>query len=105
MKYFNQSLENLDTDYLDLYLIHAPWPWNEIGKDCSEGNIEVWKAFVDLYKMNKVRSIGVSNFFPSDIENIVNATGFVPHVNQIRFFISNTQEAITSYCQKNNILI
>ena len=55
--------------------------------------------------MKKVRSIGVSNFFPSDIDNIVNATGVVPHVNQIRFFISNTQEAITSYCQKNNILV
>lgn len=105
MNYFNESLKNLDTDYIDLYLIHAPWPWSEIGKDCREGNIEVWKAFVELYKMKKVRSIGVSNFFPSDIDNIVNATGVVPHVNQIRFFISNTQEAITSYCQKNNILV
>lgn len=105
MNYFNESLKNLDTDYIDLYLIHAPWPWSEIGKDCREGNIEVWKAFVELYKMKKVRSIGVSNFFPSDIDNIVNATGVVPHVNQIRFFISNTQEAITSYCQTNNILV
>lgn len=103
--YFNASLKNLNTSYIDLYLIHAPWPWKEVGKDCTEGNIAVWKAMIELYKAGKVRAIGVSNFHVKDIEAITQATGVLPMVNQIRYFIGNTQPTITDYCQKNNILI
>lgn len=102
---FLKSLKNLGLDYLDLYLIHAPWPWTEIGKDCREGNIEAWRALIDLYKEGKIRSIGVSNFHVDDLKNIIDATGVKPMVNQIRFFIGNTQEKITSYCQENDILV
>ena len=102
---FNQSLINLQTSYIDLYLIHAPWPWEEIGKDCSEGNIEVWKAMIKLYNEGKIRAIGVSNFSVADIKNLIDATGFKPMVNQIRYFIGNTQDAITNYCQENDILV
>ena len=105
MKHFNESLNNLNTDYLDLYLIHAPWPWSNVGQDCTAGNIEVWKAFIELYNAKKIRAIGVSNFHVKDIEALIEATGFKPMVNQIRFFIGNTQENITKYCQENNILI
>lgn len=105
MKHFNESLANLNTDYLDLYLIHAPWPWSNVGQDCKEGNIEVWKAFIELYNAKKIRAIGVSNFHVKDIEALIDATGFKPMVNQIRFFIGNTQENITKYCQDNGILI
>lgn len=103
--YFNRSLKNLNTDYIDLYLIHAPWPWEEVGKDCTEGNIEVWKAFVELYKQKKVRAIGVSNFHPEDIVPLIEATKVKPMVNQIRYFIGNTQEKVTTYCQENDILV
>ena len=99
------SLENLGTDYIDLYLIHAPWPWAEIGKDCTEGNIEAWKALVEAYNGGKCRAIGVSNFHEKDIRPLIEATGVVPSANQIRFFVGNTQEQITSYCQKNGILV
>lgn len=105
IRYFEESRKNLQTDYLDLYLIHAPWPWSNIGQDCREGNIEAWRAMITLYEQKKIRSIGVSNFQPSDIENIVKATGFVPHVNQIRFFVGNTQDSVTEYCKTNNILV
>ena len=105
IEYFNRSLEGLKTDYLDLYLIHAPWPWSDVGGDYTEGNIECWKALIDLYNQKKIRAIGVSNFHVKDIEAITNATGFKPMVNQIRFFIGNTQENITKYCQDNDILI
>lgn len=105
LEHFEGSLKRLGVDYIDLYLIHAPWPWSEQGKDCEKGNIEVWKAFIKLYNEGKVRSIGVSNFQPENIDNLIDATDFVPHVNQIRFFISNTQERITDYCQRRNILI
>ncbi len=105
IKYFNISLKNLGLDYIDLYLIHAPWPWQEVGKDCKEGNIEVWKAFIDLKKQGFVRSIGVSNFRENDLENIISATNVIPDVNQIRFFIGNTQESVVKYCKEHNILV
>lgn len=105
MAHFEASLKNLETDYLDLYLIHAPWPWSDVGSDYTEGNIAVWRAMIDLYREGRVRAIGVSNFHVKDIVAIVEATGFVPAVNQIRYFIGNTQDEITEYCQTNGILV
>ncbi len=104
-EYFAASNSALGLDYIDLYLIHAPWPWSDMGKDCTEGNIEAWRAMVELYNEGKVKSIGVSNFAVKDIEAIVAATGVKPMVNQIRYFIGNRQDEITDYCQKNDILI
>ena len=104
-EHFEASLKNLDTDYIDLYLIHAPWPWSDVGSDCTEGNIATWRAMIDIYKEGKVRAIGVSNFHVKDIKALIEATGFVPAVNQIRYFIGNTQDEITQYCQENGILV
>ena len=103
--HFEASLKNLDTDYIDLYLIHAPWPWSDVGSDCTEGNIEAWKAMIDLYNEGKIRAIGVSNFHVKDIKALVDATGFVPAVNQIRYFVGNTQNEIVDYCKANGILV
>ncbi|MCM1130304.1 MAG: aldo/keto reductase [Roseburia sp.] len=105
LEHFALSLKNLNTDYIDLYLIHAPWPWNDVGGDYTKGNIEVWKAIISLYQQKKIRSIGVSNFQIKDIEALIEATNVKPMVNQIRYFIGNTQESVTSYCQENQILI
>ena len=105
IEYFNQSLASLGLDYIDLYLIHAPWPWSNIGEDCTEGNIEAWRAMIDIQKSGKVRAIGVSNFAVKDIEAIVEATDVKPAANQIRYFIGNRQDEITDYCQANGILI
>ena len=104
-EYFEKSLKALGLDYLDLYLIHAPWPWSDVGSDCTEGNIAAWKAMIDLKKEGKIRSIGVSNFNGEQINSLIGATGVVPSVNQIRFFIGNTQEPIWEYCKDKNILI
>lgn len=105
VEHFEKSLQNLGTDYLDLYLIHAPWPWAEIGKVCTEGNIEAWRAMVELYNAGKIKSIGVSNFHPEDIKPLIEATGVKPAVNQIRYFIGNTQEKVSAYCEIEGILI
>lgn len=104
-KCFKESLDNLDCGYIDLYLIHAPWPWSNVGQDCHLGNIEVWKAIVELYNEKKIRAIGVSNFHPEDIKYLIDATNVVPQVNQIRFFVGNQQERIVDYCKENNILV
>ena len=103
--HFEESRAALGFDFIDLYLIHAPWPWSNIGEDCTEGNIEAWRAMIDIYNEGKVRAIGVSNFAVKDIEALIAATGVKPTVNQIRYFIGNRQDAITDYCQANGILI
>lgn len=105
LEYFEKSCQNLGVDYLDLYLIHAPWPWSDVGSDYTEGNIEAWKALIHLYNEGKVRSIGVSNFHVKDIKALIEATNFKPMVNQIRYFVGNRQDEITDYCQKNGILV
>ena len=102
---FEKTMKELDMDYLDLYLIHAPWPWNEIGKDCSSGNVEAFKAMEKLYREGKIRAIGVSNFSPSDLDNILKHCEIIPHVNQIAFFIGNNQEETHRYCNDKGILI
>lgn len=102
---FYESLSNLSLTYIDLYLIHAPWPWSEQGKDCSKENIESWRAMIDLYNKGLIKAIGVSNFNEKEILNLIDATNFKPHVNQIRYFVGNTQDSITKYCQENDILI
>ena len=104
-EHFEASLKNLGTDYIDLYLIHAPWPWSDVGSDHTNGNIAVWRAMIDLYNQGRVRAIGVSNFHVKDIQALIDATGFVPAVNQIRYFIGNTQNEITKYCQASGILV
>lgn len=102
---FNESLKNLETDYLDLYLIHAPWPWSDVGSDHTNGNVAVWRAMIEQYNVGKIRAIGVSNFHVKDIKALIDATGIVPAVNQIRFFIGNTQNEIYDYCRANGILV
>lgn len=104
-EYFYRSLENLGLDYIDLFLIHAPWPWQNQGADYTDGNIEVWKKMIELYEKGVVRAIGVSNFNQKDIEALVKATNFMPMVNQIRYFIGNTQDPISRFCKNNQILV
>lgn len=105
IKYFNKTLTNLELDYLDLYLIHAPWPWNEIGKDCREGNVLAWQAMIYLYNKGLIRAIGVSNFAVEDIEYLYSETKFYPHVNQIVFNIEKNQDEMLAYGKKHNIII
>jgi diketogulonate reductase-like aldo/keto reductase len=100
-----KSMKNLQVDYLDLYLIHAPWPWNEMGKDCSKGNVEVYKVLEKYYKLGKIRAIGVSNFSVNDIENIIKNCEIVPMVNQIGYFIGLDQSEIIEYCKNKEIFI
>lgn len=102
---FEDSYEKLGLDYFDLYLIHAPWPWHQAYEDFSKENVEVWKAMVKIYKTGKVKAIGVSNFEVTDLKVILDNTDTKPMVNQIKFHIGHTQEEVTQFCQKNDILV
>jgi diketogulonate reductase-like aldo/keto reductase len=102
---FERSTSALDLGVIDLYLIHAPWPWNDAGADHRAGNIEVWKVFEELYGDNKVRSIGVSNFEVADLESLTSSTEVTPHADQIRWFIGNTQPETTAWCTEHEVLV
>ncbi len=102
---FEKTMEALGIGYLDLYLIHAPWPWNEIGKDCSQGNVFAYKALEKIYKDGRVRAIGVSNFNTKDLDNILNHCDVIPHANQIGYFIGHHEKEVDDYCKAKNILV
>jgi 2,5-diketo-D-gluconate reductase A len=73
---FKASLERLELEHVDLYLIHWPVPSHDL-------YVETWQAFIELQAEGLVRAIGVSNFQPAHLERIVAETGVVPAINQV----------------------
>jgi 2,5-diketo-D-gluconate reductase A len=73
---FQGSLERLELDYLDLYLIHWPVP-------AHDRYVDTWRAFIELREEGLVRAIGVSNFQPDHLRRVVDETGETPEVNQV----------------------
>jgi 2,5-diketo-D-gluconate reductase A len=72
----HDSLERLELDFVDLYLIHWPIPR-------QDRYVETWRAFIDRQREGLIRSIGVSNFQPEHLARITEESGVVPSVNQI----------------------
>lgn len=103
-KAFEESLEKLKTDYLDLYLIHWPLP-NPDYEDWKALDLDTWKAMEELYQDGRVRAIGVSNFLPHHLENLLEHAKVSPAVDQIEFHPGYTQEMTVEYCQKRGILV
>ena len=88
---FEKSLNKLQLDYLDLYLIHQPY-----------GDVHgSWRAMIELYKAGKVKAIGVSNFHPDRIMDMIMFNEVVPAVNQVETHPFNqqieTQKFLTEY--------
>lgn len=104
-----KSLENLETPYIDLMLIHAPKPWEELfsgsEKTYYAENLAVWKAMEEAVESGKIRSIGVSNFEIGDLQNLIDHAEIKPAVNQIRVHIGHTPEEVISYCKANGIMV
>ena len=80
---FQASLDRLGLDYLDLYLIH--WPANEkqFGTDAAKINAETWRAMEELYEAGKIRAIGLSNFMPHHVAELLKTAKIKPMVDQI----------------------
>ena len=90
-----QSFDNLNTDYIDLFLIHAP---------CKE-SIEIYKVLEKFYKQGRIRAIGVSNFLQPHIEYLCEVCEVVPAVNQIEISPLNAQIQYTEWLQKRGIAV
>lgn len=95
LKAFETSLNKLQLEYLDLYLIHQPY-----------GDIfGSWKAMQELYEQGKVRAIGVSNFHPDRIADLIANSGFTPAINQIETHPFHQQVETQKFLIENNVQI
>lgn len=101
------SLRDLGLDHIDLMLIHSPQPWAEFkeGEHFFEGNLEAWRALEDAYKAGKLRAIGVSNFDPVDVDNLINNGSVKPMVNQVLAHVGNTPFNVIAHGKANDVLI
>ncbi|WEG14824.1 aldo/keto reductase [Pullulanibacillus sp. KACC 23026] len=93
---FDESLEKLGIDYLDLYLIH--WPVPAQGKF-----VDSWKALEKLYKDGRVRAIGVSNFKEHYLQQLIDQCEIVPMVNQVEYHPRFNQAELHDFCKKHQI--
>jgi L-glyceraldehyde reductase len=117
----DDTLAELELDYLDLYLIHWPVSFgpgadphsdlfpltadpNEVNISNSEPNTATWKA-VHALPRSKVRSVGVSNFTYANLKALVEATGLVPAVNQIERHPLLPSAQLVAYAKEKNIHI
>jgi diketogulonate reductase-like aldo/keto reductase len=101
---FEETMKKLDMDYIDLFLIHWPNPI-AFRNHWQEANAGTWKAFEELYNAGRIRSIGISNFHPHHIEDLMKTATVAPMVNQIRLCPGDTQDEVVDYCRSRNILL
>lgn len=103
-KSLEESLEKLGLDYVDLLLIH--WPANEKqfpGKS-DEINLDTWKAFIELYKEGKAKSIGVSNFYLHHLKNLINNSEITPMVDQVELHPGYIHENLLEFLKRHQII-
>lgn len=97
---FEKTLERLGIDQLDLFLLHWPLP-TLYGGDF----VSTWSAMIDLLESGQVRSIGVSNFTPNQLDRIIAETGFVPSVNQIELHPRFSNRETATACTERGIAV
>lgn len=90
---FTKTLENLQTDYLDLYLIHMPF-------GDYHGS---WQAMEDLYSEGKIKAIGVCNFLPDRLVDLILSHNIIPAVNQIELHPFCQQQELRKLMKKYDI--
>lgn len=93
-KAFEESLEKLDMDYVDLYLLHWPIP---------QKYIKSWAVLEEIYREGKARAVGVSNFTIAQLEDLRMTTDLTPAVNQCECHPTFFRPELREYCKKRGI--
>lgn len=90
-----ESFDNLQTDYVDLFLVHWPWPMYR----------RMYSTLTRLYHQGLIRAIGVSSFTQGHLESLKDVSDVVPAVNQIEISPLNSQKPLVEYCQNRGIAV
>lgn len=98
LRAFDASMDKLGLDYLDLYLIHWPVP-------AQNKFPEAWRALERLYEEKRVRAIGVCNFKPHHMDELLKTANVVPAVNQIELHPRLQQTETRDHCKKHGVYI
>lgn len=94
----SKSLDLLQLDYIDSYLIHWPAPNQNL-------YIQAWEEIIRAQEEGLIKSIGVSNFLPEHLEQIISATGVKPTINQIELHPLLSQQKTSQWCTQQNIAV
>jgi 2,5-diketo-D-gluconate reductase A len=97
LKAFDQTLEDLGFDFLDLFLVHWPLP------DIDVDYVDTWKAMEQIYASGRCRAIGVSNFHQQHLQRLFDATDTVPAINQIEISPYLTQDPLRVFNKEHQI--
>lgn len=94
-KAIEESFDHLGTDYIDLFLVHWPWPIYR----------EMYKELTSFYHEGRIRAIGVCSCLPPHLEALKDVSDVVPAVNQFEISPLNTQKKLIAYCKERGICV
>ncbi len=96
MSSFEKSLVNLQTEYVDLFLVHFP---------VTETREQAWKTLETIYNNGQAKAIGVSNYTVTHLEELLKNTDIIPAVNQVEIHVFLQQKELRAYCDEKGIIV